>query len=162
MNNYRRASAYVLAYVLWAASLILGALAVYNIRETVLSILAIVTLNRTQGNVTEQFYAGLQTRAADVWSWVVVGFLMVILVVFLEFFYRTAIQTGKLWARFFLVTATACGFLFLTSMTNLLLRRMVGAFSWVGLLAPGLSLLGTAAFLGSWFFIRRQKSPVES
>ena len=155
MSEFRRISSYALAYVLWAASLILAGLVLLQLRESYLSAAAMSTFNRLQGNQTELFYAALATRAFDTWSYLLIGVIEVIAIVFIEFYYRTGAHLGRLRQRFVLVTAIEFVLLFIANMTNVVLIWQVSSFTWKSLFYPVLELLTAGIFTWLWFDLRR-------
>lgn len=129
-------AAYALVYLLWAITLPLGGLVIYDLRDALLTALAVIYVKLYQHNSTQSFYASLQLRSADTTSWLLVGVALVAIIVLIENIYRAAMLAGRLWARFFLVIAICFGLLGLINLLNDLLRLLVGAFTWRGLFAP--------------------------
>ncbi len=137
---------YVFAYLLWAISTGFGILVLNLARDTVL--LAIV-VDTARGKLTssEMFYQSLRARAADTWTYLILGLLVVILLVALEHLYRTGVASGELWKRFFLVTAIECGVLVLTHSIYFALEWSFNPLAWWILAIPVIEALFMALFL---------------
>jgi membrane protease YdiL (CAAX protease family) len=150
-ERMKTAVSYGLVYLLWAITLPLGGWMLYNLRDTILTTLAIMTAHNVGQNVREAFYANLQLRAADTTSWLFVGVVMVILIIAIENILRFGMLAGQLWSRFFLVVAVCLSVLCLTNLANDLLRLDVGGFTWRGLFAPVIY----AIFAGVFFWSMR-------
>jgi hypothetical protein len=95
-------------------------------------------------------------RAADVWSIFIVGFILIVAIVFLESYYRTSIPEGSLWTRFSLVMVFEFGLLFITNLTKNFLTWLVTPFSWRSLTLPVLEILVTSFFVWLWSFFKRK------
>ncbi len=137
---------YVIAYLMWAISTGFGIVVLNLGRDTVL--LAIV-VDTARGKLTtnEMFYASLRARAADSWSYLGLGLLVLILLVGLEHLYRTGVSSGELWKRFFLVSAIECGVLLLTHSIYFALEWSFSPLSWWILAIPVVEVLFMALFL---------------
>jgi hypothetical protein len=150
MEQAKSIAAYVVVYLLWAVSILLGYWVISDLRDAILASLAVASLNRYQSNARDAFNFNLKLRATDVSSWIGVGIVLVILIVYIEFLYRTGMPVGRLWSRFFLVTAIGFGILALTGLTNDLLRAVIGAFTWRGLFLPVVQSLVAVYFFWLW------------
>jgi hypothetical protein len=145
LEQMKTLASYGLAYLLWAVSLPLGGWVIYDLRDTILTIVAVITVKLTNGT-RDVFYANLRLRAADTTSWLVVGAFLIAMIVLIENIYRSGASIGRLWSRFFLVLAVCFGLLGLFSLTNDLTRLLVDAFSWRGLFYPAVYGLVAVAF----------------
>ncbi len=150
MNAFRRVSAYGLAYLLWLVSFVLGGLVLFQLREAYLSVVVVSSYNSAQGNATALFYSAMQTRTLDQWSYLLLGLLLIVLIVFLENHYRSAVEPGRLRLRFFRVTALEFGLLFVANLVAAIVVWVVDSFSFRSLYYPLLELLTTAIFVWLW------------
>ena len=153
MRNYAK---YALAYLLWAISIILGGMVLLQARDAYLSVVVMSTYDRFKDNDTALFYSNLQTRSLDQWSYLFLGLLLVILIVFVENFYRSGVQPGTLRLRFFQLTTIEFGILFLANMTSAIVVWNVGGFTWRSLFYPLLELITTTIFVWLWIDNRRR------
>ncbi len=158
MDNIKKYSTYGLAYLLWVVSVVMGYWVVSTVRTTLITLLVVSSINRAESDARERFYAGLQVRAADVWSIVLMGLAMIVIIVLLENLYRTAVLPGKLWARFSLVTAIGFGVLFLARLTTAILTGVVETLSWGNFVAPIALFVAAALFCWLWVSIRAPKA----
>lgn len=149
---------YGLAYLLWAVCLPFGGWVIYDLRDTILTTVAVITAKLSHGT-REDFYANLRLRAADTTSWLLVGVAMVVVIVVIENIYRIGASTGRLWSRFFLVIAVCFSVLGLSGLTNDLMRWIVGAFSWRGLFAPAIYGLLAAFCFWLWCLRKIKENP---
>ena len=153
MEQFKSVIAYGLMYLLWAISLPIAGWVIIDIRDTILTVLAVINTKQFEAGTREAFYSNLELRAADTTSWVFVGVILVIMIVLIENIYRNGMFIGRLWKRFFLVLAVCLGLLGLNGLINDLARLAVGAFTWRGLFGPAVYGL-LAVFL---FVIGRSK-----
>ena len=156
-NSIRRFSTYALAYLLWAITIVLGGMVLLQARDAYLSVVVLTTFDRYKDNATDLFYSSLQTRTLDQWSYLLLGLLLVVLIVFIEHFYRTGVQPGILRLRFFQVTAIEFAGLFLANLTSAMVIWGVSGFTWRSLFYPLLELLTTIIFIWLWIDTRRRK-----
>ncbi len=159
MSPKRRIFHYAVAYLLWVISTGAGILVLNLMRETVL--LAIV-VNAAASDLTprEKFYQNLQVTAVQTWSILVAGLLVLILLVWLESFYRTGAGARKLWKRFFLVSGIEFSALFLTHTIYFALKQSFGGVGWWGIAIPAVEALVAASFW--WGYIRANKLPASA
>ncbi len=157
MNPKRSIAAYILAYLLWFISTGLSLGILFLIRQTFLLSLVVSAMNRSQMSESELFYYNLQGRAADEWSMLGVGAVLVMLLVFFENIYRISVPKGNLWNRFTLITAIQLGVLFLVNVVYFFLSGRVRPFFWGFIYIPVLEVIATAAFV--WFYTRLHKRP---
>jgi len=97
MERLKSLAAYGLVYLLWAVSLPLGGWVIYDLRDAILTALAVITAKLYQSNTREAFYANLQLRAADTTSWLLMGVALVVIIVLIENIYRLGMYVGRLW-----------------------------------------------------------------
>ena len=121
-----------------------------------LSVVVMSTYDRFKDNATALFYSYLQTRSLDQWSYLLLGLLLVVLIVFVENFYRTGVQPGTLRLRFFQVTTIEFGVLFLANLTSAMVIWDVSGFTWRSLFYPLLELITTTIFVWLWIDNRRR------
>jgi hypothetical protein len=150
---------YVLAYLLWAASLLLGVFSLYSVREAYLLALVFSAYNRRGISAGEILDQALQARAADIWSIFILGLLMVVLVVYLEHFYRTAVPAGSLGVRFALVSAIELGVLLLANAVYFLIEGQIRPVFGKVLYVLTFEALLVALFVWLWIYFRRKMSP---
>lgn len=159
-KNIKPVSAYILSYLFWAISIVVGAWALLEWRDALLSLVSLLTLESAGDNKSELFYASLRVRTADTWSYLVIGILAVVMIVYLEYVYRTSVQEGQLLARFSQVTAIELGLLALAGITSTIVIAVVARFSWRGMFQPISILLLSIGLQFLWQ--RLKKSPAES
>jgi hypothetical protein len=162
MNSSRSIATYALAYLLWLFTFLLGGMALLQARDAYLSAVVMATFDRFKDNATDLFYSSLQTRTMDQWSYLLVGLLLVVLIVFVEHFYRTGVQPGTLRLRFFQMTAIEFGVLFAANLTTTILVWNVSGFTWRSLFYPALELITTAIFIWLWIDNLRRKKAASS
>ncbi len=155
-SSIRRYTSYALAYLLWVISTILGGMVLLQARDAYLSVVVMSTYDRIKDNATALFYSNLQTRSLDQWSYLLLGLILVILIVFLEHFYRTGVQPGSLRLRFFQLTTIEFGVLFLANLTSAAVVWDVSGFTWRSLFYPLLELITTSIFIWLWIDNRRR------
>ena len=126
MSYKSNISAYIQAYLLWLVSFLLGALLLYRLRETLLMGMVVAGSNSQQLTESELFYSSLRARAADQWLLFAAGFVLIVLIVWFEHFYRTAVPIRRLWPRFFLITAIEVGVIFLADALTAALQNSLG------------------------------------
>ena len=136
MEQFKSVIAYGLMYLLWAISLPIAGWVIIDVRDTILTVLAVINAKQFEAGTREAFYANLELRAADTTSWIFVGVALVIVIVLIENIYRNGMYIGRLWPDFFLVLAVCLGLLGLNGLINDLARLAVGAFTWRGLFGP--------------------------
>jgi len=147
-EQFKTLIAYGLMYLLWAVSLPIAGWVIIDVRDTILTVLAVINTKQFEAGSREAFYSNLELRAADTTSWIFVGVILVIMIVLIENIYRNGMFIGRLFPRFFLVLAICLGLLGLNGLINDLARLAVGAFTWRGLFAP--AVYGVLAALLFW------------
>lgn len=160
MKEYAR---YVLAYGLWLVSIVAGSVIGLLTRDAVLNVLALSAAGRMQQSPSLAFYTGLQLRAGNIWSYFLLGIVLVVMVVVLEHWYRTAVPLGRLAERFFLTTAIELAVLFVGHAFYFALFLSAGLAPWRSVAIPALELLavGACAALYLWR-VRRPGRPLAS
>jgi len=148
MEQFKTLIAYGLMYLLWAVSLPIAGWVIIDVRDTILTVLAVINTKQFESGTREAFYANLELRAADTTSWIFVGIVLVIMIVLIENIYRNGMFVGLLWTRFFLVLAICLGLLGLNGLINDLARLAVGAFTWRGLFGPAVYGVLAVFFFG--------------
>ena len=154
-NQLKPVSTYVLSYLFWAVSIVVGAWVLLELRDAFLSVISVLTLENAQGNKTELFYASYRVRMADTWSYLVIGILAVVMVVYLEHVYRTSVATGQVWARFSQITALELGLLAVAGITTAIVMAIVASFSWRTLFQPVSILLLAVGLHFLWQKLRK-------
>ena len=147
MGQIHRTINYILAYVLWAISLVVGFLSAYVARDAFLLLQSINSLNRPERTTTEQFYYNLRSVAVTEWSLLLTGVILVLVVVVIEHFCRTGVPNGRLWQRFCLVTWIEFTILVLSNIPNFVLKGSLGVFTWSTLYYPSIELLVAGLFV---------------
>lgn len=155
-SQHHSIKTYLLAYLLWIVSMGLGLAAMYMIRQTYT--LSLITPVMTNPNLTEtqKFYNSLSARAADQWSLFIVGILLIPLLVFLEYLYRSSVPTGQLWYHFTLVTAIELGTLFLATAIFTYLQMQIQSFLWAYLLILAVEAIVAGLSWRLWLNLKRK------
>jgi len=160
LEQVKTLATYGLAYLLWAVSLPFGGWVIYDLRDAILTIMAVITVKQSHGT-RDIFYANLHLRAADTTSWLLVGVFLIAMIVVIENIYRAGATIGRLWSSFFLVLGVCFALLGLVSLINDLVRLLVGAFSWRGLFYP--VVYGLVAAFFYWLSgVRKSKENLAS
>ncbi len=149
---------YILAYVCWAVSTLLGILILNLERETI-----VLSMTLSAANITDKsdaFYRSLQVGTVSTWAWLVIGLVTIVMLVGFEHMYRTAVPAGRLWKTFFLVSAIQLGILFLIHTIYIFLNRAFRPLTGVSLAILAAELLLTVLFV-VLFNIWRRKSTNE-
>ena len=132
MSTFRRISTYGLAYLLWVISFILGGLVLFQLREAILTAISVSTFQGSSSD-RELFYASMLMRTVDQWSYLALGIVLIVLIVFFEHHYRTAVESERLRLRFFRATAIEFGLLFVANFVVAALNWVVSSFSFSSL-----------------------------
>jgi hypothetical protein len=154
-------SRYTLAYVLWVVTFVLAAGIGLIARGTFVQLLAFSAAPVVQNDKTADFYIGLQIRAADTWSYVFLGVLIVAVIVFVEHFYRTGAAQGHLLVRFLLLTGIEIGLLSLAHLSNFIMAVSLGATSWINIYLPVIEIIVTGIFIWLYMRLRRVNVPLD-
>lgn len=152
MSPKRSVITYVLAYICWLISIVLGILILNLAREAL--VLSFVITTSPEATKSEQFYRSLQVAAASHWSFLIIGILAIVLLVGFEHYYRTGATTGILWKRFFMVTGIEALVLFLIQLVYTLMERTFQAATPLSI--PILIVEALAAVLFFWLWSTRR------
>jgi len=158
MKNIRQYSVYLLAYTMWASCVAAGFWVVLRLREAMLSLIVIASLDRYEAGVRERFYTTLQMRATDVWSYLLMGMILIVLIVVLETVFRVGAQKGQVWQRFSLVIGVELAVLFLSELSIALAAGAVQSMTWADFIVPIVYLIPAALFGWLWNSIRPKPS----
>ena len=158
MKNIQKYSVYILAYTLWVVSLVGGFWVLLRLREALISMLVVMSLDRYQSDASERFNTALQMKAAESWSYLFIGLILIVLIVVLESVFRTGAQKGQVWQRFSLVLAVELGVLFLSELVISLSAGAVQPLSWGDFVVPVIYLIPAALFGWLWASIRPRPS----
>lgn len=149
MKQIRNISAYVLSYLLWVVSVLFGGLIVLQIREAILSAMAVPAMHLTSKSAI--FDANQRLRAVDQFSWLFVGVIIIALLLVIEAYYRGSVSKGLLRPRFLLVTTIECGILFLSSLFGAIVTWQANnKFTFSALYTPAVILVLTIIFF--WLY----------
>ena len=157
MNQNKNVLEYVLAYILWAVSIFLSFWVVMKARDALLSALVVSSLDRFESNAREKFYTSLEIRVADVWSWLLVGLVLVVLIVYLEHVFRSLVSTARLWPAFWLISACQVGIFSLASLAIFLMESVVQPLTWRGFYFPLVEGIAAGFLFLLWGKTRRGK-----
>ena len=127
---------YGFIYGLWLISMVAAAVIGLLTRDVVSSALAVMAADATEKSRSAQFYVGLRLRAAEPWTFLLFGVIMIGVIVFVEYFYRTGAYQNRLLSRFFLFSAIEAGVLTLAHALRLGVSVHLGGSIWPGLLLP--------------------------
>jgi hypothetical protein len=157
MKNLKKYSHYSLAYLLWALSIVVSAWGAFRVRDAIMSLLVISSLDRYESGAREQFYTALQFRATETWSYLFIGMVVIVVIVVLESVFRTSVPTGQVWSRFSLVTAIEFGVLCLAELVITLTEGAIQPLTWGNFIPPLIYLV--AAILFGWLWISIRPKP---
>lgn len=158
MNQVRKASEYFLAWGLWAVTSAAGVfIAFWAVRGAIGSITEAMTMGALQGTSAQQFRVPLVRNAVDRFAVLGLGILLVLVVVAVEYYYRTGVEQGQLLRRFVQVTAIEFGALFIALAIQTTFLGVLGLFTIWSLLLPCGALAVTVAL--SWVLTRLPKHP---
>ena len=157
MKGYMR---YVLAYVLWAVSFVAAGVVGFTSRDALVNALTLAAAPKLQQDPTHAFYTGMQVRATAVWTYPILGVVLVILMLLIEHWYRQGVPKRRLLARFLAVTAGTTGVLCFAHGLYFIVAATSGFMSWRGVLLPGAELAATILLV--WLYARCPKTPVAS
>ncbi len=141
---------YILAYLLWLISCALAVLVAVTIRSTYHILIAF------------DFSQRYAARAIDDFAILILGIGILFVIVLAEHYYRTGVQTGRLFIRFCLFTLSELGLLALLHLIQFGIARAYQQFNTTTLLLGGGELLGTLVF--GWLYrnLRSRPRPVAS
>ncbi|CAN5837719.1 hypothetical protein BH10CHL1_BH10CHL1_45480 [soil metagenome] len=136
---------YILAYLLWLLTCAVAVLVAVTLRSTYHVLLAF------------DFSQRYTARAIDDFAILILGIGLLFVIVLVEHYYRTGVQTGRLFMRFCLVTLSELGLLALLHLTQVGIAGAYQQFNrttlWLGI---G-ELLGAIAF--GWLYRNLQRRP---
>ncbi len=149
----RKTSEYILAYVLWAVSCAIGVfLAFWAVRGAFDALVELFTLGQLLGTPAQRFQVTFTRNALDRFGVVTLGILAVLMVVFLEHYYRVGVEREELLRRFVLVTLVEVVILFVALAIQVALAGAMGLFTIWSIVVP-LGVLMVAVVL-SWVLTR--------
>jgi hypothetical protein len=159
MNQPRRVSGYIVAWILWALSSAVGVLILFwPVRDAIRAIAEALTMGaRLHGTSAEQFQVPYTLNAVDRVGVVVVGLLSVVLVVGVEHYYREGAEQRQLLRRFVKVTAIESGVLFVAYAIQSVYLSVLGLFTIWSVVVPAGVLVVTVVL--SWVLTRMSNSP---
>lgn len=149
----QRMSQYIMAWVLWIVSSLLGVLVLFwAVRNAVNALAEALTMGALTGTSAEQFQRPYTLNAVDRFGVLAVGLVSVLVVVFVEHYYRTGSEQRQLLRRFVLVTAIEVGVLFVALAVQAAFLATLGLFTIWSVLVPLVTLGVTVAL--SWLWTR--------
>jgi len=149
-------SRYALAYLLWALTIVAMLVVVLLARDALMNALTMASTASLTPDAPDAFDVSVRLRAVGTWSYPVIGIVLVVLVVFLEHYYRAAASTVLLLARFIKVTALTLSVLFVGHLVLFLTSRSAGVMGWSGALLPALELVVVGLLFGIYTWLRRR------
>ena len=150
-------SRYALAYALWAVSVVVAGAVGLIVRDTISSGLTLSAASVTGTSQATDFYLGLQLRAAEPWTYIVFGILLIMLIAFLDHYYRGGVVQERLLPRFLLITAIEIGLLTLAHASRFIFGVILDAVSWTSLALPLVEAVVTGIFI--WLYRRLSAQP---
>ncbi len=155
INETRRISQYILAWVLWILSSLMGVLVLFwAVRDAINALAEALTMGALSGTASEQFQRPYTLNAVDRFGVVAVGLVSVLVVVFVEHYYRTGSEERQLLRRFVLVTAIEVGVLFVALAIQSAFMAALVLFTIWSVLVPLVVLGVTVALSWVWTQIR--------
>ncbi len=155
MHQPRKIAEYLLGWSLWAITSTLGIFIMFwAVRGAISALTEAATLGTMMtGTPADRFQVPYIRNAVDRFSTLIMGILAVLLVVLVEHYYRTGVESGTLWRRFTLVTAIEFGVLFVALTIQVIFMGALGLFTVWSLVLPCAALAITV--LLSWLLTRR-------
>ena len=154
----KKTSEYILAWALWAVTSVVGVLiGFWAVRGALSSIVEALTMGAAMGTPSQQFQVPFTRNAVDRFAILTLGLLSVLLVVGVEYYYRTGVDVNQLWRRFVQVTAIESGVLFVALTIQVIFLGVLGLFTIWSVLLP-LAVLALTVGL-SWILTRLPKKP---
>ncbi|OQA45029.1 MAG: hypothetical protein BWY52_01439 [Chloroflexi bacterium ADurb.Bin325] len=159
----KAASQYILAYLLWALTTALIVVAALLVRNALIGSLTMATIAGLDMNAPGAFDTSMRLRTMGAWSYPILGIILVVLVVFLEHYYRTALSILQLLARFVRVAAFTVIALFVGHLILFLTSHSLGTMGWSGALLPAAELAAAALLFGLSAWLRgRSNGPTSA
>jgi hypothetical protein len=147
--------------VLWIASCTYGVfIGFWAVRSAGDAIVEFLTLGQLVGTPMQRFQVTFTRNAFDRFGVVLLGVLAVLMVVVIEYAYRTGVDQGILLRRVVLVTLIETGILFISLTIQVALAGAMGLFTIWSILVP-LGVLALLIIL-SWILTRVARRPGES
>jgi hypothetical protein len=152
----RKTTEYILAYVLWGVSSAFGGfIGFWAVRSAGSAIVELLTLSQTMGTSSQRFQVTFTRNAFDRFGVVVLGVLAVLMVVMIEYYYRTGVDQGVLPRRVVWVTLIEVSVLFVALTIQVALAGVIGLFTIWSIMVP-LGVLAVMVAL-SWLLTRLPK-----
>ncbi len=133
-------SNYVLAYLLWAVSVVISAFIGLNARDVLFNGLVVSLSGNAGQSQASDFYLGLQLRAVEPWSYIFLGIVVVILIAVLEHYYREGAGKNQLIPRFLKVTGISIALLAVVHVIRFVIGLALGDVSWILILTTAVEL----------------------
>lgn len=154
----RKTSEYILAYVLWVVSCALGVfIGFWAVRGAWDAVVEFLTLGQALGTPSQRFQVTFVRNAFDRFGVVALGILGVLMVVFIEHYYRVGVERGELPRRAVLVTLVETTTLFISLALQVALAGAFGLFTIWSIVVP-LGVLAVVIAL-SWVLTRLPRRP---
>lgn len=138
--------------------MLLGYFVVSKGRDALMSLLVAFTYDRYASDPKQAFYTALQVKAADVWSIVLMGIVLVILIVVLEHVYRTAAQVNQVWSCFSQVLMVGFAAMFVFELVITLAASVVQPLSVGNFIISAIYLVAAGLFWWLWRTLRAPKT----
>ncbi len=132
---------YVVAYALWAVSVTASVLVGLLVQSALVQMATIAALD-TAGDPGAALDASLRIRFGDVWSYMLIGLILVAVVVFVEHWYRTGVETGRVLVCFLHVTVFQFAILFVVHSVYFAMARAAEINDWSAIYIPCAELAG--------------------
>ncbi len=149
-------SRYALAYLLWALTIVAMVVVALLARDALMNSLTMSSVSDIEPGALGALDTSLRLRAVGTWSYPIIGVILVVLVVFLEHYYRTAASTALLLARFVKAAALTLIVLFVGHLVLFLTSRSAGVMDWAGAWLPALELVVVGLLFGIYAWLRRR------
>ena len=146
----KKVSRYILAYSLWLVSIVIAGVVGLIVQDVLSNGLTLSAASAARNNPRADFYLGLQLRAAEPWLYVLYGLAMVVVIAFLEHYYRNGVDMERLLSRFLKVTTIEIGVLAFAHIARIAISASLGSVAWTGLLIVAVEIVITAAFI--WLY----------
>jgi len=131
---------WILVYTLWIITAGLGFLCLTSARNLCISILYAFSANRWVAPVIDKF------------TFLALGILWLVLVIFTESYYREAVPKKTLWKHFSLITFIELFFLGGVHLIPILIISRSGGLYWASFLIPAIEFIGGIIFFEQYKF----------